>query len=78
MKAQTVLGTAEGNGSGSQAVRLMGDKRQKNQSGLAFAGGIEGEARKSFPEGTESPAAKRSAESPAMGEQWMARSGYRD
>ncbi len=49
----------------------MGDKRQKNQSQLAFAGGTEGEARKSFSEGTESPTAKHAAESPVIGEQLM-------
>ncbi len=52
-------------------MQLTGDKRQKNQFGLAFAERTQGEGREFLPEGTESPAAKRVAESPAIGEQWM-------
>jgi RNA-directed DNA polymerase len=49
----------------------MGGKRQKNQLVLAFLEEYRGEAPKGLPEGTESPVAKRMAESPAFGSQWM-------
>jgi hypothetical protein len=49
----------------------MSDKRQKNQLTLAFAEEYRGEAPKGLGGGTESLTAKRSAESPAIGEQWM-------
>jgi RNA-directed DNA polymerase len=49
----------------------MGDKRQKNQLGLAFLEESRSEAPTAFGEGTESLTAKRSAESPAIGEPWM-------
>jgi RNA-directed DNA polymerase len=49
----------------------MSDKRQKNQLVLAFLAEDEGEARRAAEEGTESLAAKRKAESPAIGEQLM-------
>ena len=49
----------------------MGDKRQKNQLKLAFMAEDTGEARRAAEEGTESLAAKRTAESPAIGEQLM-------
>jgi RNA-directed DNA polymerase len=49
----------------------MSDKRQKNQLELAFDGGDRGEAPKGLAEGTESLAAKRGTESPAIGEQLM-------
>ncbi len=49
----------------------MGDKRQKNQLKLAFMAEDTGEARRAAEEGTESLTAKRTAESPAIGEQWM-------
>ena len=46
----------------------MDDKRQKNQLGLAFPEVSRSEAPRTSVEGTESLTAKRSAESPAMGE----------
>jgi RNA-directed DNA polymerase len=49
----------------------MSDKRQKNQLVLAFLAEDTGEARRAAEEGTETPTAKRKAESPAIGEQWM-------
>jgi len=49
----------------------MDDKRQKNQLVLAFMEEDRGEAPKGLQEGTESFAAKREAESPAIGEQLM-------
>ena len=49
----------------------MDDKRQKNQLVLAFLEEDRGEAPKGLSEGTESLAAKRGTESPAIGEQWM-------
>src|SRR2546422_5468196 len=49
----------------------MSDKRQKNQLVLAFAVEDRGEAPRAAGEGTESLAAKRKAESPAIGEQLM-------
>jgi RNA-directed DNA polymerase len=49
----------------------MGDRRQKNQLGLAFPDESRGEAPRVSVEGTESPTAKRRAESPAIGERWM-------
>jgi RNA-directed DNA polymerase len=49
----------------------MGDRRQKNQLELAFTDRSRSEAPRRSAEGTESPAAKRSAESPAIGEQLM-------
>ena len=49
----------------------MSDKRQKNQLELAFPEESRSEAPKASVEGTESFAAKRKAESPAIGEQLM-------
>ncbi len=49
----------------------MSDKRQKNQLVLAFPEESRSEAPTAFGEGTESLAAKRRAESPAIGEQLM-------
>jgi RNA-directed DNA polymerase len=49
----------------------MSDRRQKNQLELAFVAEGRGEAPGTAEEGTESPAAKRTAESPAIGEQLM-------
>lgn len=49
----------------------MSDKRQKNQLVLAFLAEDTGEAPSAAEEGTESLAAKRKAESPAIGEQLM-------
>jgi RNA-directed DNA polymerase len=49
----------------------MGDKRQKNQLVLAFPEASRSEAPMAPREGTESLAAKRSPESPAIGEQLM-------
>jgi RNA-directed DNA polymerase len=49
----------------------MSDKRQKNQLVLAFMGEDTGEAQRAAIEGTESLAAKRRTESPAIGEQLM-------
>ncbi len=49
----------------------MSDKRQKNQLVLAFMEEERGEASKGLREGTETLAAKRGTESPAIGEQWM-------
>jgi RNA-directed DNA polymerase len=49
----------------------MSDKRQKNQLVLAFPAEDRGEAPRAAEEGTESLAAKRKAESPAIGEQLM-------
>ena len=49
----------------------MSDKRQKNQLVLAFMEEYRGEAPKGLGEGTESLAAKRRTESPAIGEQLM-------
>jgi RNA-directed DNA polymerase len=49
----------------------MGDKRQKNQLELAFREESRSEAPKTSVEGTESLTAKRSAESPAIGESLM-------
>src|SRR5438093_2222513 len=49
----------------------MGDKRQKNQLELAFADQSRSEAPRVSAEGTETLTAKRSAESPAIGEQLM-------
>ena len=49
----------------------MSDKRQKNQLKLAFDEEYRGEAPKGLSEGTESLAAKRGTESPAIGEQLM-------
>ena len=50
----------------------MSDKRQKNQLVLAFTGGGVGvKPRRASEEGTESLAAKRGTESPAIGEQLM-------
>ena len=49
----------------------MSDKRQKNQLVLAFREEGRGEAPNRSQEGTESLTAKRGAESPAIGEQWM-------
>jgi RNA-directed DNA polymerase len=49
----------------------MSDKRQKNQLELAFMAEDTGEAPRAVKEGTESLAAKRGTESPAIGEQWM-------
>lgn len=49
----------------------MSDRRQKNQLELAFAEEHRGEAPKVLGEGTESLAAKRGTESPAISEQLM-------
>jgi RNA-directed DNA polymerase len=49
----------------------MSDKRQKNQLVLAFTDQSRSEAPRAFVEGTESLVAKRSAESPAIGEPLM-------
>jgi RNA-directed DNA polymerase len=49
----------------------MSDKRQKNQLELAFLAEDTGEAPSTAEKGTESPTAKRKAESPAIGEQLM-------
>jgi len=49
----------------------MSDKRQKNQLVLAFMEESRSEAPRASEEGTESLAAKRKAESPAIGEQLM-------
>jgi len=49
----------------------MSGKRQKNQLELAFLAEDRGEAPRAAEEGTETLAAKRRAESPAIGEQWM-------
>ena len=49
----------------------MSDKRQKNQLVLAFMAEDRGEAQRAALEGTESLAAKRRTESPAIGEQLM-------
>jgi RNA-directed DNA polymerase len=49
----------------------MSDKRQKNQLVLAFAAEDRGEAPRAAEEGTESLAAERTAESPAIGERLM-------
>ena len=49
----------------------MSDKRQKNQLVLAFREEGRSEAPRASGEGTESLAAKRSAESPAIGESLM-------
>src|SRR6266487_3827833 len=49
----------------------MSDKRQKNQLVLAFPVEDRGEAPRAAGEGTESLAAKRQAESPAIGERLM-------
>ena len=49
----------------------MSDKRQKNQLVLAFMAEDTGEAQRAASEGTESLAAKRGTESPAIGEQLM-------
>ena len=49
----------------------MSDKRQKNQLVLAFPEESRGEAPTAFAEGTESLAAKRRSESPAIGERLM-------
>ena len=52
-------------------MRLMSDKRQKNQMLLAFVEEWRGEAPNGLGEGTESLAAKRGTESPAISEQLM-------
>jgi len=49
----------------------MSDQRQKNQLVLAFLAGDRGEAPRTAEEGTESLAAERGTESPAIGEQLM-------
>jgi len=49
----------------------MSDRRQKNQLYLAFSTEDRGEAPRAVGQGTESLVAKRAAESPAVGEQWM-------
>src|ERR1051325_401423 len=49
----------------------MSDKRQKNQLELAFLAEDTGEAPRAAKEGTESHAAKRRTENPAIGEQLM-------
>jgi RNA-directed DNA polymerase len=70
LKARTVRRKPV-HGSGESAARLMGDKRQKNQLKLAFGEEDRGEAPKGLSEGTETLAAKRGTESPAIGEQLM-------
>jgi RNA-directed DNA polymerase len=52
-------------------ARLMSDKRQKNQLVLAFPEEGRSEAPRASGEGTESLAAKRRTESPAIGERLM-------
>ena len=52
-------------------ARLTSDKRQKNQLVLAFTEESRSEAPTASAEGTESPAAERSAESSAIGEPLM-------
>jgi RNA-directed DNA polymerase len=52
-------------------ARLMSDKRQKNQLVLAFPKESRSEAPTTSEEGTESLAAKRRSESPAIGERLM-------
>ena len=52
-------------------ARLMSDKRQKNQLVLAFREESRSEAPTASEGGTESPAAKRRSENPAIGEQLM-------
>jgi RNA-directed DNA polymerase len=49
----------------------MSDRRQKNQLVLAFLAEDTGEAQRAAGEGSESLAAKRTAENPAIGEQLM-------
>src|SRR6516164_8229113 len=49
----------------------MGDRRQKNQLELAFTDRSRSEAPRGSAQGTESPTAKRRAESPAIGEGLM-------
>ena len=49
----------------------MSDKRQKNQLVLAFAETSRSEAPRDSVEGTETPMAKREAESRANSERWM-------
>jgi RNA-directed DNA polymerase len=49
----------------------MSDKRRKNQLVLAFMEESRSEAPKASVEGTESLAAERQSESPAIGEQLM-------
>ena len=49
----------------------MNDKRPNNQLGLAFWEESRSEAPRVSGEGTESFAAKRGTESPAIGEPWM-------
>jgi RNA-directed DNA polymerase len=49
----------------------MSDRRQKNQLVLAFQEESRSEAPTASEEGTESLAAKRRRESPAIGEPWM-------
>jgi hypothetical protein len=52
-------------------VQLVSDKRQKNQLVLAFPEESRSEAPIASEEGTESLAAKRRSESPAIGERLM-------
>jgi hypothetical protein len=52
-------------------VRLTSDKRQKNQLVLAFQEESRSEAPRASGEGTESLAAKRRSENPAIGERLM-------
>lgn len=68
-KAQTV--PARGNGSGKYAAQLMSDRRQKNQMYQAFPADDTGEAPRAARRGSESLAAKRSAESPVIDERLM-------
>ena len=69
-KARTVL-RKEGKRRGEYVARLMSDRRQKNQLELAFAAESRSEAPMAAGEGTESLAAKRRTESPAITEQLM-------
>ncbi len=52
-------------------AQLVSDKRQKNQLVLAFPEESRSEAPTASEEGTESLAAKRRSESPAIGERLM-------
>ena len=49
----------------------MDDRRQKDQRVLAWREEARGEAPKIIPAGSESSAAKRGTENPAIGESWL-------
>jgi hypothetical protein len=70
LKARTVRRKPV-NGSVKEAARLVGDKRQNNELVLAFMDESRSEAPRVSEEGTESLAAKRRTESPAIVEQLM-------